>query len=119
MSSTQHNSFFPFEAFIDKLRENGFPVGVHTYIHVQTLVNELDPDTSLETLKYLLAPLFVKNEREQIKFYRLFDNYCRLVEEVERKALGQIKEPDPIPKKKKKKPTDAKKDTKKKVKKKK
>jgi WD40 repeat protein len=102
LASTDKYSFFPFEEFIDRLRENGFPVGVHTYLNVQTLVNQLDPNTSRETLRNLLAPLFVKNEREQIKFYRLFDSYFRLVDDWEKKVAGEVEEPLPVVREKKK-----------------
>ncbi|MEZ4773467.1 MAG: WG repeat-containing protein [Bacteroidia bacterium] len=92
MSTESNSSFFPFEGFIEKLRENGFPVGVHTYIQVQTILNQLGPDVPQETLKTILAPIFAKNDRDQAKFYRHFDNYFRIIEDVELKALGQVKQ---------------------------
>lgn len=92
MSTESNSTFFPFEGFIEKLRENGFPVGVHTYIQVQTILNQLGPDVPQSTLKTILAPIFAKNDRDQAKFYRYFDSYFSIIEEVEQKALGQVKE---------------------------
>ena len=92
MTPEHQNAFFPFEGFIEKLRENGFPVGVHTYIQVQIIVNQLGPNTPLENLKTILAPVFAKNDRDQTKFYRFFDSYFRIVDQVGQKALGKIEE---------------------------
>ncbi|MEZ4824692.1 MAG: hypothetical protein R3C61_00145 [Bacteroidia bacterium] len=102
MSTELNNTFFPFEDFIEKLRENGFPVGVHTYIQVHTVLNQLDADTPAETLKTILAPLFAKNDRDQARFYRFFDSYFTIVEDIELKVLGQIKQTETTDKSKRK-----------------
>ncbi|MDX2249853.1 MAG: WG repeat-containing protein [Bacteroidia bacterium] len=91
MISESNSTFFPFEGFLEKLRESGFPVGVHSYIQVQIILNQLGTEVSQETLKTVLAPLFAKNDRDQVRFYRMFDTYFSILEEVDQKTLGQVK----------------------------
>ena len=67
--------FFPFEGFLDLLRDNGFQLGIDAYLRVQHLVNQLPPGTTPAQLRTLLCPIFAHNEQAQRRFYRLFDHY--------------------------------------------
>lgn len=97
-------SFFPYEGFLEVLRENGFSVGVDSYMRVQSLIDRMGPKLDGDRLKYLLCPLFAHNEKEQKKFYRLYDNYFQLVEqhmdELAQGLIEEIVEPPPPQKRK-------------------
>lgn len=87
------SSFFPYEGFLEVLRDNGFSVGMDSYMRVQALTRKIDTRLESEKLKYLLCPLFAHNEKEQRKFYRLYDNYFQLVEQhADELAQGLIEE---------------------------
>ncbi|MEM7374488.1 MAG: WG repeat-containing protein [Bacteroidota bacterium] len=86
-------SFFPYEGFLEVLRENGFSVGVDSYMRVQALVQRMDSNLESERLKFLMCPLFAQNEKEQKKFYRLYENYFQLLEQhMDKLAQGLVEE---------------------------
>lgn len=73
--SNQPPYFFPFEDFVAYLRQNGFVVGVHSYLRLQRLLNQLDPHTETERLRSVLCPIFASTPDQQQQFYYLFDTY--------------------------------------------
>jgi WD40 repeat protein len=79
--------YFPFAGFLDYLQQNGYIIGVHSYLCVQELLNHLDPNTEALDLKYILCPLFAQNPDEQEKFYYLFDSYFTLFPIIENKSF--------------------------------
>jgi|GEM_PF-4499478 len=94
MSDTNGHTMIPLEGFIDYLRQNGFSVGVDSYVKVENLLNSLDPEFPAHRLKTLLCPLFAQGPYEQQRFYYLFDQYIQIVSKVENESLGQ-EEPPP------------------------
>lgn len=82
----------PMEGFLDLLREQGFSVGVDSYLRVQALLDRLDPGTPGAELRTLMCPLFARSPAEQQKFYRLFDGYFHPVFEG-----GHLHVPAPPP----------------------
>ncbi|GAB4420627.1 MAG: hypothetical protein OHK0039_34470 [Bacteroidia bacterium] len=74
MADKPHTAF-PYEEFMQLLRDQGYRIGVDSYLQVQQLTNRLPAGTPRDTLRHLLCPIFAKSEKEQARFYRLFDNY--------------------------------------------
>ncbi|MEO1587543.1 MAG: hypothetical protein AAFS00_09675 [Bacteroidota bacterium] len=74
---SQSPLLIPFEGFLQLLQDNGFEIGVDQYVRIQVLLNKLPADTPASQMKSILAPIFVNDELEQEKFYRLFDAYFR------------------------------------------
>ncbi|RMG68135.1 MAG: hypothetical protein D6722_12150, partial [Bacteroidetes bacterium] len=88
--------FFPFEGFLDLLRDNGFQLGIDAYLRVQQLINQLPPGTSQAQLRTLLCPLFAHNDKEQHRFYRLFDHYFEgLTQQIAQQALAEPDQKEP------------------------
>lgn len=77
MSPTPHflPSFVLFDEFVERLREQGFVIGVDTHLRLLRLLNELPPHTSQKELKYLLCPLFAHTPEQQDLFYEQYNAY--------------------------------------------
>ena len=84
--------YFPFAGFLDYLQQNGYTIGIHSYLRLQELINHLDPNTEPLALKHILCPLFAQNPDEQEKFYYLFDTYFSLFPIVEDKSFVEQKD---------------------------
>lgn len=68
----------PFSDFIERLKRNGFMIGVDHYVRLQMVIKEFGPSTPPARLKYMLCPVFAVNRKQQELFYRLFDQYFDL-----------------------------------------
>ena len=77
MSPSPHflPSFVLFDEFVERLREQGFVIGVDTHLRLRRLLNELPPHTSQKELKYLLCPLFAHTPEQQELFYEQYNAY--------------------------------------------
>ncbi len=68
---------------VSTLEADGFVVGTGKHLQVQELLSKLPDDIALESLKTLLAPVFVTTRQDQLRFYELFDLCLRRVRELE------------------------------------
>ena len=74
-ASSGHKIIFPFEDFVAYLQQNGYTIGINSYLRLQELVNVMGANSSSEQLKTVLCPIFSTNPEEQEKFFFLFDSY--------------------------------------------
>lgn len=74
-AASGHKIIFPFEDFVAYLQQNGYTIGINSYLRLQELVNHLGADSTAEQLKTILCPIFATNPEEQEKFFFLFDSY--------------------------------------------
>lgn len=74
-AASGHKIIFPFEDFIAYLQQNGYTIGINSYLRLQELINHLGANSSSEQLKTILCPIFATNPEEQEKFFFLFDTY--------------------------------------------
>lgn len=74
-ATSGHKIIFPFEDFVAYLQQNGYTIGINSYLRLQELVNHLGANSSAEQLKTILCPIFATNPEEQEKFFFLFDSY--------------------------------------------
>lgn len=92
------NPIIAFDSFIDFLKEEGFLVGVDTYLQVQIIVNRMGKDVPAEKLKHLICPILATTSLEQERFYVLFNAYFK-VKEVKEESIHKPggKQPKPKP----------------------
>jgi hypothetical protein len=66
----------PVNELLHCLKEEGFMIGVDTYMAMNKLLSGLDPESlqKPELLKMLLCPIFATGKEEQETFYTIFDN---------------------------------------------
>jgi tetratricopeptide (TPR) repeat protein len=89
-------SLLPFSGFLDLLKRRGFAVGVDRHLRLVSLLEKIGGECRPEQLKHLTAPLFATNEKDQARFYRVFDEYFVLLrpnvprEETEGQPDAQI-----------------------------
>lgn len=81
-------SFLP--DFLDYLQREGFAIDIDTHVHLISVLKTLPSNTSIERLKTILSPLLVDNEKDQERFYRLFDDYFTHVKSVSHKETIEL-----------------------------
>jgi formylglycine-generating enzyme required for sulfatase activity len=87
---------FPLYNFLERLKHEGFIIGVDHYLKVLAVLKTFSPQSDPSELKYLLCPLFATSPKQQAEFYRLFDQYLALLpkqEKKEKKVSFQEEEP--------------------------
>jgi len=72
-ASETYNPFLP--GFIDRLKRQGFSVGVDGHIWAEAALHRLGPSVGPGDLKYLLCPLFAVDAASQARFHREFDRH--------------------------------------------
>ena len=85
----------PFAAFLDRLRQMGFTIGVDHHIRLQTVLKAFGPSSDLHRLKTRLCPLFAVSKRQQTQFYRAFDLFFNPTDRAD--ADGQLETDEPEP----------------------
>ena len=65
----------PFFGFMERLKGEGFIIGVDHYFRLIKILKKVGPDVAPFKLKSLLCPLFAVNQKQQNQFYRLFDQH--------------------------------------------
>lgn len=88
--------FLPFEQLLVSLRSHGFSVGSDTYLAVNHLINNWNEEKkdSLTSLKVALGVVLARDQEEQEKLYRIFDDY------IEQYAFIPLSQINSNPKKK-------------------
>ena len=76
-STIQPTIHLPLEQLVLMLRREGFFVKPDDYIELLKVVEKFSTDNPTD-LKSKLCPLIATNEEEQIKFYKVFDEYVRI-----------------------------------------
>ena len=66
--------YLPIDTLIAELKNNGFIIGVDTYLKLEYLLQNLDIHKNYDKLNTLLCPLFATEQREQDLFYQIFEN---------------------------------------------
>jgi hypothetical protein len=62
-----------FELLRQRLRQEGFPIGVDHQLALQELLDRIGPSATPANLKTLLCPIFAVNAAQQARFYEVFD----------------------------------------------
>ena len=70
-------SYLPLSEFFERLKAEGFTIGVEHFIDAQKLFEQVDFDNQADQrdLKVALCALIATNEEEQETFHQLFDQY--------------------------------------------
>jgi hypothetical protein len=84
-----NESPLPFAGFLDLLQRRGFTVGVDRHLRLVSLLERIDDEAGIGSLKQLITPLFATNEKEQAQFYRVFDEYFNARPARDRTAVGK------------------------------
>lgn len=79
----------PLDALLLRLQREGFVFGVDLHLQLQQLLRSLGHEylNDPESLKRILAPVLAKSQEQQIKFYRIFDEYYQ---EVVQRHVAQV-----------------------------
>ncbi len=92
-SAIQPTIHLPLEQFVVMLRKEGFFVKPDDYIELLKVVEKFSTGNPAD-LRSKLCPLIATNEDEQLKFYKVFDEYVRL--SINPPALPELP-PPPVP----------------------
>lgn len=65
--------FLPLDYLIDELKQNGFVIGVDTYLRVQKLLENMDMQQHYHELNSILCPMFAVDAKQQQLFYQIYD----------------------------------------------
>ena len=79
----------PFEELTGLLQQEGFLLKPDDYIEILKIVENYG-GRNINALKFRLAPLVCNNETEQLKFYRIFDEYAKITKEIDIKPKNRF-----------------------------
>src|ERR1041384_1832068 len=74
-ASTIPDSHLIFGDFIESLRAHGFIIGIGHQLRLQKLLSRIGPECRPHELKTILCPIFATDEREQTRFYEVFEKH--------------------------------------------
>ncbi|OQX97255.1 MAG: hypothetical protein B6I24_09405 [Bacteroidetes bacterium 4572_128] len=79
MQGTEEFFELPLESLIIKLQNANFYIDINTRLRIYEIIKIIGNEylNNLENLKFILSPIFVKNEKEQKKFSLIFDEYLK------------------------------------------
>ena len=69
------DSYLIFGDFIESLRAQGFIIGIGHQLRLQKLLSRIGPECRPHELKTILCPIFATDEREQTRFYEVFEKH--------------------------------------------
>src|SRR2546428_4759883 len=89
-------TFMPiaFEALRERLRQEGFRLGVDHQLRLQELLERIGPHAAPGDLKTLLCPIFAANPAQQKAFYEVFDQVFQGFTEAAGAAKKIAAQPD-------------------------
>lgn|GEM_PF-2096641 len=78
---TKSKKHLPFESFLLLLQNEGFEIGVDTYVNVQKLLFKLsDRNIPFDEVGYVLRPLLAKNPSQQKLFDEVWEQYFQSIQ---------------------------------------
>lgn len=78
------------QGFFEQLKQQGFDIGVDTYLRIEQLLRQWPSSYERETLKGALCSIIATNDKQQTLFYQIFDHHFALIDryvEVQKKIL--------------------------------
>jgi formylglycine-generating enzyme required for sulfatase activity len=75
MEKSAHLSYqyLPLHELMERLKKEGFSIGVNTLLDIKLVLATFDDETDRETIKLAICPLLAETSEQQAQFYRIFD----------------------------------------------
>lgn len=75
MEKSSHLSYqyLPLHELMERLKKEGFSIGVNTLLDIKLLLATFDDETDKESIKLAICPLLAETSGQQAQFYRIFD----------------------------------------------